>query len=102
MNIQELKDKAVLPAGEWTNHCDGNSHPDYIFKGEELIATVEPTKARESGYRAELMVHSCNKFPVLLDGVRKALSYRMQTHHGDDPCIVMLKALIKDAEEVEI
>lgn len=65
------------------------------------VAEVWPASDDIDKYDGARMVHSYNKFPVLLDGLRKALSYRMQTHHGDDPCIVMLKAIIKDAEEVE-
>lgn len=55
---------------------------DAINGGDDVDAAAEAQEISEA----------------LLDAIKKAKSYRLQTHHGDDKCLAILDSAIAKAE----
>ena len=51
--------------------------------------------------RQRLACHKSRNFDKALEALKEAQSYRGQTHHGTDKCIVMLRETIAKLETVE-
>lgn len=66
-------------------------HPVNDPDGLEILADVLTMEL------ADELVRRYNAFPGMLEALKEAKKYRLQTHHGDDKLLAILEAAIKSA-----